>query len=65
MTAYVSKKFPNRMMAEIHEGVSDLYKVGAVDEKKMREFDVLCGLVVKPIDGSNLTPKAEESKVAE
>ena len=29
-------------MASIHEGVSDLYRVGGVDRKTMREFNALC-----------------------
>lgn len=29
-------------MASIHEGVSDLYLVGGIDKKTMREFDALC-----------------------
>jgi len=29
-------------MAAIHESVTDLYKVGGVDKKTMRKFDVLC-----------------------
>jgi putative transcriptional regulator len=35
-------KYRNKMMASIHEGVSDLYHVGGVDKQTMREFDALC-----------------------
>jgi putative transcriptional regulator len=36
------KKYRSKIMASIHEGVSDLYRVGGVDKKTMREFDALC-----------------------
>jgi putative transcriptional regulator len=36
------KKYRNNMMASIHEGASDLYRVGGIDKKTMREFDALC-----------------------
>jgi putative transcriptional regulator len=36
------KKYRSKIMASIHEGVSDLYRVGGVDRKTMREFDALC-----------------------
>jgi len=36
------KKYRSKIMASIHEGVSDLYLVGGVDKKTMREFDALC-----------------------
>ena len=36
------KKYRSKIMASIHEGVSDLYRAGGVDRKTMREFDALC-----------------------
>jgi putative transcriptional regulator len=40
------KKMPNqyrnKRMASIHEGVTDLFRVGGVDKKTMRQFDALC-----------------------
>jgi len=36
------KKYRSKVMASIHEGVSDLYRAGGVDRKTMREFDALC-----------------------
>ena len=35
-------KYRSKIMANIHEGVEDLYRVGGVDKKTMREFDALC-----------------------
>ncbi len=36
------KKYRSAATAAIHEGVSDLHKVGAVDKMTMRKFDALC-----------------------
>ena len=36
------KKYRSKIMASIHEGVSDLSRAGGVDRKTMREFDALC-----------------------
>ena len=36
------KKYRSKIMASIHEGVSDLYRAGGVDRKTMREFDARC-----------------------
>ena len=36
------KTYRNKMMASVHEAAVDLYKVGALDKKTMREFDALC-----------------------
>jgi putative transcriptional regulator len=36
------KKYRSKIMASIHEGVSDLYRAGGVDRKTMRDFDALC-----------------------
>jgi putative transcriptional regulator len=46
------KKYRSDAMASIHETASDLYKVGGMDKKTMREFDVLC---LTPIQ--KMTPK--------
>ena len=36
------RKYRSKIMASIHEGVSDLYRAGGVNRKTMREFDALC-----------------------
>lgn len=46
------KKYRSDLMASIHETAEDLYKVGGMDKKTMREFDVLC---LTPIQ--EMTPK--------
>ena len=48
----MSKKYKSAAKEAIHEGVSDLYKAGAVDKMTMRKFDALC---LTPI--AEMTPK--------
>ena len=38
----MTEKYRSEMEASIHEGISDLYRVGGIDKKTMREFDALC-----------------------
>jgi putative transcriptional regulator len=48
----MAKNYKSAASAAIHEGVSDLYKAGAVSKVTMREFDMLC---LTPIE--EMTPK--------
>ena len=36
------KKFRSDAMSAIHETAADLHRVGGIDQKTMRKFDVLC-----------------------
>ena len=36
------KKFRSDAMSAIHETSADLHRVGGIDQKTMRKFDVLC-----------------------
>jgi putative transcriptional regulator len=38
----MADKFRSKAMAAIHETATDLYKVGGMDRKTMRKFDILC-----------------------
>lgn len=38
----MAKKFRSAVMASIHETATDLHKVGGIDRKTMRKFDVIC-----------------------
>ena len=46
------KKYRSSAMASIHETAAGLYRTGKLDQKTMREFDVLC---LTPI--LDMTPK--------
>jgi putative transcriptional regulator len=36
------KKYRSKVMAAVHETASDLHRVGGMDKRTMRKFDVLC-----------------------
>ncbi len=38
----MAKTYKSKALAAIHENVSDLYRVGAVDRKTMEKFDRAC-----------------------
>jgi putative transcriptional regulator len=38
----MAKTYKNRALAEAHENASDLYRLGLIDKKTMRKFDVAC-----------------------
>ncbi|MFT4178675.1 MAG: DNA-binding transcriptional regulator [Thermomonas sp.] len=40
MTAKTKPK--SRIMEAVHEGASDLYRLGFIDKRRMQEFDALC-----------------------
>lgn len=46
------RKYQSDALAAIHETASDLYRVGGMDQKTMRKFDLLC---LTPIQ--KMTPK--------
>ena len=48
------KKYRSKIMASIHEGVEDLYQVGGIDKKTMREFDALCLTPVQPMSPAKI-----------
>ena len=48
----MAKKYRTDVMAAIHETASDLLRVGGMDQKTMRKFDVLCLTPILP-----MTPK--------
>lgn len=48
----MAKKYRSDAMAAIHETAADLHRVGGMDQKTMRKFDVLC---LTPIE--EMTPE--------
>lgn len=48
----MAKKYRSEAMAAIHETAADLHRVGGMDQKTMRKFDVLC---LTPIE--EMTPE--------
>lgn len=46
------RKYKSDILRAVHEGASDLHRIGLIDEKTMREFDASC---LTPVN--DLTPK--------
>ena len=39
------KRGKSRILREVHEMASDLYRLGFIDKRKMRKYDALCRAV--------------------
>lgn len=59
------KKYRNKMMASVHEAATDLYKVGGVDKKTMREFDALCLTSVVEMTPEKIRALREREKTSQ
>jgi DNA-binding transcriptional regulator YiaG len=44
----MKKKYQSKILGAIHETACDLYEIGAIDEKRMKEYDDDC-LVPKKV----------------
>jgi putative transcriptional regulator len=45
----VAKKYKSGISASVHETAEDLYSIGLLSKKTMREFDEMCLTPVKPL----------------
>jgi len=59
------KKYRNKMMASVHEAAEDLYKVGGMDKKTMREFDALCLTTVVEMTPEKIRALREREKTSQ
>lgn len=46
-TKDAASKAASRLLAEVHEGATDLHRAGFIDLRRMREYDALC---LKPVE---------------
>lgn len=51
-----AKKRSSRILASVHEMASDLYRLGFIDEHKMRQYDALCS---KPVPEATRPDRAK------
>ena len=59
------KMYRNKMMASVHEMASDLYGVGGIDKKTMREFDALCLTPVRKMTPEKIRALREREKTSQ
>lgn len=61
----MAKRYKSEAMAAIHEGMTSLYEVGAVDKKTMREFDEACLTSVYPLTPEEIRAIREKEHVSQ
>ena len=49
-----TKKYRSEIAEAVHEGISGLHRVGLVDKKTMREFDLRCLTAVDDLSASDI-----------
>lgn len=47
-------KAKSRILEAVHEGASDLHRLGFIDKRKMRKYDVLCLQPVQDYDAKKI-----------
>lgn len=47
-------KAKSRIMEAVHEGARDLHRLGFIDKRKMRKYDVLCLAPVQDYDATKV-----------
>jgi putative transcriptional regulator len=58
-------KFRSPIAAAVHEGVSDMYELGLVDKKTMREFDVRCLTQTEGLTAKEIATMREDAGVSQ
>lgn len=61
----MTKKHKSKVMAAIHETVTDLHRIGLMDHKTMREFDMLCLTPVKAMTPSKIRALRTREKASQ
>jgi putative transcriptional regulator len=53
------------MMDAVHEGASDLHRLGFIDKRKMRKYDVLCLEPVRNYDAARIKALRERLQLSQ
>jgi putative transcriptional regulator len=61
----MSGKYRSEPMAAIHETMSALHKVGAIDKQTMRQFDDACLTQVQPLSPKRIKALREREHVSQ
>jgi len=59
------KKYKSDVMASIHEAALDLYEVGLIDKKTMRDFDKSCLEPVKPMTADDIRALRQRENISQ
>jgi putative transcriptional regulator len=63
--AKAKPKFRSEIAAAMHETVSGMYRLGLVDKKTMRDFDIRCLTTVEPLSGEDVLALREREGVSQ
>jgi putative transcriptional regulator len=58
-------EYRSEVAAAVHEGVRGMYRLGLVDKKTMREFDVRCLTVVEDLSAADIQALREREGVSQ
>ncbi len=61
----MSKKYRSEAMAAIHETVTALHDIGAIDKQTMRRFDVACLTPIRPLKPEEIKAIREREHVSQ
>lgn len=61
----MAKKYRSNAMASIHEMAVDLYEVGLIDKKTMRDFDKSCLVPVKPMTADEIRSLRQRENISQ
>ncbi len=61
----MTKQYKSEPLAAVHETMSALYRIGAIDKKTMREFDEDCLEPVRPMQPDEIKKLRESEKVSQ
>ncbi|HAM52554.1 MAG TPA: transcriptional regulator [Nitrospiraceae bacterium] len=59
------KKYKSDVLRSVHEGASDLHKIGLIDEKTMREFDASCLTTIRDLSPKQITQLRKRAGVSQ
>ena len=61
----MAKRYRSGVMESVHETATDLYRVGGLDKKTMRKFDVLCLTPIKEMTAKKIRALRTREKASQ
>jgi putative transcriptional regulator len=61
----MQRKYQSRIAATVHETAEGLHRIGAINKKTMREFDVMCLTLVKDLSAREIRRIREDAGVSQ
>ena len=60
-----TKKAKSRIFEAVHETADDLHRLGFIDKRKMRQFDVLCLAPIAPYDKDKIRALRDQLQLSQ